>query len=101
MGPNWKSKGGDLANAFATFMRRRLVHGDEPARAADCATQAGSQNFTCYDRQELEGGTGPLAKAGPDCGDATQYDSGFGAIPNGARKPFGSAERMEHGLIRQ
>jgi len=55
MGPNWKSKGGDLANAFATFTRSRLIDGDEPAKAAVRATEAAGQMFTCYDRQELEG----------------------------------------------
>ena len=55
MGPNWKSKGGDLANAFATFTRSRVIDGGEPAKAAVRATEAAGQMFTCYDRQALEG----------------------------------------------
>jgi hypothetical protein len=54
MGPNWNSKGGDLATAFVAFTRSRLIDGDEPAKAAARATEAAGQIFTCYDRQALE-----------------------------------------------
>lgn len=54
MGPNWNSKGGDLAAAFVAFTRSRLIDGEEPAKAAARATEAAGQMFTCYDRQKLE-----------------------------------------------
>src|SRR5882724_1790156 len=54
VGPNWKSKGVDLVAAFVAFTRSRRRAGDEPAKAAACASEAAGQIFTCYERQELE-----------------------------------------------
>ncbi len=64
MGPNWKSKGGNLATAFAAFTRSRLINSDEPAEAAERASKAVGQVFTCYDRQELEAELELLNKLG-------------------------------------
>jgi len=50
----WKSKGVDLVAAFVAFTRSRRRAGDEPAKAAACASEAAGQIFTCYERQELE-----------------------------------------------
>jgi hypothetical protein len=54
VGPNWKSKGIDLVAAFVAFTRSRRSAGDEPGKAAACATAAAGQIFTCYERQDLE-----------------------------------------------
>src|SRR5204862_425844 len=53
-GPNWNTKGGDLVTAFTTYTRNRLANGEEPSIAASRASEATGQQFTCYDRQELE-----------------------------------------------
>jgi hypothetical protein len=53
-GPNWNTKGGDLVTAFTTYTRNRLTNGEEPSVAAARASEATGQQFTCYDRQELE-----------------------------------------------
>jgi hypothetical protein len=53
-GPNWNTKGGDLVTAFTTYIRNRLTKAEEPCVAAKRASEATGQNFTCYDRQELD-----------------------------------------------
>jgi hypothetical protein len=53
-GPNWNTKGSALMLAFSTFISSRERDKQEPAIAAERATHATGQKFTCHDRQELE-----------------------------------------------
>lgn len=53
-GPNWNVTGNDLAAAFQAFAQSRIRRNEEPAVAAERASEATGRRFSSYDRQDLQ-----------------------------------------------
>jgi hypothetical protein len=53
-GPIWNTKGTRLIQAFNSFVECKFAENLEPNAIRERMTSAAGQNFSCYDRQELE-----------------------------------------------
>lgn len=53
-GPVWTTKGTKLIQAFNSFAECKFAENLEPAIIRERMTSAAGQQFSCYDRQELE-----------------------------------------------
>lgn len=53
-GPVWTTKGTKLIQAFNSFAECKFAENLEPALIRERMTSAAGQQFSCYDRQELE-----------------------------------------------
>jgi hypothetical protein len=53
-GPLWNTKGTKLIQAFNSFAECKFAENLEPAAIRERMTSAAGQQFSCYDRQELE-----------------------------------------------
>lgn len=61
-GPFWTLKGNDITMAFHAFVKALIRDKEDPAMAADRATESSRCKFLCYERQDLAGELEMLAE---------------------------------------